>query len=48
MDREELIDAVLLQIEQDVGNKDFTAIVELLMYVPENVLKSFLSEVTNA
>ena len=44
MDREDLIDLVLDQIVQDVGNKDFTAIVELLSFVPETNLKSFLSE----
>jgi hypothetical protein len=44
MTREELVELVLLQIEQDVGNKDFTAIEELLNFVPETNLKSFLSE----
>jgi hypothetical protein len=44
MTRAELIDLVLDQIVQDVGNKDFTAIEELLNFVPENTLKSFLSE----
>ena len=44
MTREELIELVLLQLEQDVGNKDFTAIEELLNFVPETNLKSFLSE----
>jgi hypothetical protein len=39
-----LIDRVLKQIEQDVGNQDFTAIEEILQYVPETVLKGFLSE----
>jgi hypothetical protein len=39
-----LIDRVLKQMEQDVGNKDFTAIEELLQYVPESVLEGFLSE----
>ena len=48
MTREELVELVLLQIEQDVGNKDFTAIEELLNCVPENNLKSFLSEVPYA
>ena len=33
-----LIDRVLAQIEQDVGNKDFTAIEELLSLVPEKNL----------
>ena len=44
MNREDLIDLVLDQIVQDVGNKDFTAIEELLNFVPETNLKSFLSE----
>jgi hypothetical protein len=48
MTREELIDLVLDQIVQDVQNKDFTAIQELLCYVPETNLKSFLSEVPYA
>jgi hypothetical protein len=39
-----LIDRVLKQIEQDVGNKDFTAIEELLQFVPEHILEGFLSE----
>lgn len=41
---EDLIDLVLAQIAQDVGNGDFTAIEELLQLVPEAKLKSFLSE----
>jgi hypothetical protein len=44
MTRQELVDLVLAQIEQDVANKDFTAIEELLHFVPEMNLKSFLSE----
>jgi hypothetical protein len=39
-----LIDRVLKQIEQDVANKDFTCIEELLQHVPEQLLKGFLSE----
>jgi hypothetical protein len=42
---QDLIDAVIEQIIQDVKNQDFTAIQELLCYVPETNLKSFLSEV---
>ena len=45
---QDLIDLVLDQIVQDVQNKDFTAIVELLNFVPENNLKSFLSEIPYA
>ena len=48
MTREELVDAVIEQIQQDVKNQDFTAIEELLSFVPENNLKSFLSEVPYA
>jgi hypothetical protein len=44
MTREELVNLVLDQIVQDVENKDFTAIEELLAFVPEANLKSFLSE----
>ena len=39
-----LIDRVLKQIEQDVANKDFTAIEELLQFVPEHILEGFISE----
>jgi hypothetical protein len=45
---QDLIDLVIEQIIQDVKNADFTAIEELLSYVPENNLKSFLSEVPYA
>jgi hypothetical protein len=48
MTREELIDAVIEQIQQDVKNADYTAIEELLNFVPETNLKSFLSEVPYA
>jgi hypothetical protein len=41
---EDLMSLVLDQIVQDVENKDFTAIEELLAFVPEANLKSFLSE----
>ena len=39
-----LIDRVLKQVEQDVANQDFTALEELLQYVPENILEGFISE----
>jgi hypothetical protein len=42
-----LIDRALEQIKQDVDNQDFTAIAELLLFVPENILKGFISEVAN-
>ena len=41
-----LMDRVLAQIEQDVGNKDFTAIEELLQMIPEKNLIAFLPEVS--
>ena len=44
LESQSLIDLVIEQIIQDVGNKDFTAIQELLNFVPETNLKSFLSE----
>lgn len=39
-----LIDRVIKQIEQDVANQDFTAIEELLQFVPQNILEGFISE----
>ena len=48
LESQTLIDLVLDQIVQDVQNKDFTAIEELLNFVPENNLKSFLSEIPYA
>ena len=39
-----LIDRVLKQIEQDVANRDYTAIEEMLQYVPDTVLEGFVSE----
>ena len=41
-----LMDRVLAQIEQDVNNKDFTAIEELLNFVSEKNLIAFLPEVS--
>jgi len=41
-----LMDRVLEQIEQDVKNKDFTAIEELLQMIPEKNLIAYLPEVT--
>ena len=41
---QDLIDLVIEQIIQDVKNADYIAIQELLCYVPEANLKSFLSE----
>jgi hypothetical protein len=39
-----LIDRVLKQIEQDVANQDFTALEEMLQYVPEAIQEGFCSE----
>ncbi len=44
MTRDELIDAVIEQITQDVKNADFTAIEELLKFVPRKNLIAFLKE----
>jgi len=41
---EVLIQRVLKQIEKDVEDQDFTALVEMLEYVPERILKGFLPE----
>ena len=47
--KEDLIDLVLDQIVQDVGNQDFTAIVELLLVLPDETLMAYLpEEITNA
>ena len=49
MSRQELVDLVLEQIAQDVKNADFTAIEELLTFVPLENLKGYLpEEMTNA
>jgi hypothetical protein len=44
MSKEDLIDLVIDQMMEDIQNGDFTAIQELLLAVPDNTLKSFLSE----
>jgi len=48
MPKEELVDQVIDQMLEDIRTGDFTAIQELLLTVPDNTLKSFLSEVPNA
>jgi hypothetical protein len=48
MTKEELVDQVIDQMLKDIQNGDFTAIQELLLAVPDDTLKSFLSEVPNA
>jgi hypothetical protein len=39
-----LIERVLKQIKQDVEDQDFTAIVEMLEYVPKHILRGYLPE----
>ena len=41
----DLIQAVLEQIQDDVANGDLTAIAELLDNVPVELLKGYLSEI---
>jgi hypothetical protein len=41
---QELIDLVLNQLAQDIDNKDFTAIEELLNAVPKEKLIAYLPE----
>jgi hypothetical protein len=48
MTRDRLIDLVIDQIAEDLMNGDLTALEELLKVVPENNLKSYLSEVPYA
>jgi len=43
---QDLIDRVLDQIENDIKERDFTAIEELLGHVPKDILEGFLSEET--
>lgn len=45
MDKQELIDLVLDQIQIDVGIGDLTAIEELLQFVPEQYLVGYLPEI---
>ncbi len=44
--RELLLDEVLLQIKQDVDNGDMTAIHEMLMELPTEILLAYLPEET--
>ena len=41
---EDLIDAVIMQIQEDVDNRDVTAIEELLGHVEKDKLVAFLPE----
>lgn len=42
--RELLLDAVINQIQIDVGAGDFTAIYEMLLELPNSVLEAYLPE----
>jgi hypothetical protein len=44
MNDEQLIDALIEQIKQDVKNQDFTAIEELLWHCPRSALIAYLPE----
>ena len=44
MNRDELIDAVIEQIQDDLEMGDVTALAELLGFVPTDNLKGFLRE----
>lgn len=41
-----LLDAVMAQIEDDIKERDFTALQELLVYCPVDALKQYLPEET--
>ena len=41
-----LINAVIDQIEKDIHDKDYTALEEMLAFVPKDKLRGFLPEVT--
>lgn len=43
-DRQDLIDHVLYQIEQDIADRDFTAIEELIKLLPDTNLVAYLPE----
>lgn len=44
LEKQTLIDNAIEQIKEDVKSEDFTAIEELLNFVPTENLKDFLSE----
>jgi hypothetical protein len=44
MDRDQLLAKVFAQLEEDINNRDFTAIEELLKDVTIEQLHSFLAE----
>lgn len=44
MTRDELLELVFAQMKQDIDNKDYTAIEELLKDVRDTALQAFVSE----
>jgi hypothetical protein len=42
--KEELVDAVLAQVEIDLFNGDYTVLEELLKHVPNDMLTAYLPE----
>jgi hypothetical protein len=49
MTRDELLSKVFDQLEDDIKNRDYTAIEEMLSRVPDNILTAYLpEEMTNA
>lgn len=44
MDKRVLVDSVIEQIKLDITNGDLTALDELLFFVPDYLLKGFLTE----
>ena len=46
MDRDALLSLVYAQLEQDIDNRDYTAIDELLSQLPDSVLLGYLPEQT--
>jgi hypothetical protein len=49
MTRDQLLEKVFAQLEQDIENRDYTAIEEMLARVPNETLIAYLpEEMTNA
>jgi hypothetical protein len=44
MTKQELIEAVIKQIQEDIQRGDLTALEELLMFVPNTYLNGYLKE----
>jgi hypothetical protein len=43
--KDALINAVIEQIKTDIENGDYTALAEMLGYIPDETLEAFLPEV---